>query len=289
MEKNQIIKMEFTSGSSNTFNIEVNNKIDSNIECGGKAAGKINNDFFSAKYKFNIDVQTLKIYDIHFINVTHIGETVIPENTSKHNNSDTSSFSDITGGTFEQSVYDALHFILNNAVISKTDTEFVVELTNNYTMVIDFLVLHIKIGTYDCESNLSVHDKTINNNKKLSNSSSHVSFSSAKKSSKSNKTSQSNKSNKLNKSSQSSQSSQLGESSSELSELSKSSRKKPKKKSTKNVLKLLSWSIVLSFVMHALKNKVKNDKNDKKQITKSTNKPKDKSTNKPKDKSKNKK
>ena len=110
--------MEFTSGSSNTFDIKSN--YETNIECGGKAAGKINNDFFSAKYNFNIDVQTLKISDIHFTDIIHIGETIIPENTSTHieqaNNAinkektdKSSSYSDIVDDTFEQSVYNILY------------------------------------------------------------------------------------------------------------------------------------------------------------------------------------
>lgn len=247
MSKNQIIKMEFTSGSSNSFDIQLNNE--TNIKCGGKAAGKINDDFFSAEYKFNVDVETPKISDIHFTNITHIGKTIIPENTKKNEKSDnTSSYSDIIDDTFEQSVYNILFFILNNGIVNKIEKKLTIEFINNNTVPVDFLVLHIKIGTHECNSSSSVHNENINNLNAVSqlqnneninlNNEQNTSSKSAKIIIKSSKLSKSNESGKSDES-------------------DKNTRDK---KSTKNILKLLSWSIVISFVMHTLKSKVKKER-----------------------------
>jgi hypothetical protein len=254
MDKNHIIKIEFTSGSSNSFNFVSN--CETQIELGGKAAGKINNDFFSAKYKFNIDVPTLKISDIHFTDVTHIGETIVPENVPKTKSDLSSSYSDIVDDTFEQLVYNALYFILNNSTVSKSDKNLTMKLINKCTSDIEFLVLHIKTGSSSCSSSSSVHNVIPNSNANTNIISSPNAISTPSPDSKltDNKLPDNTKSSSL----ANSQNSPLS-SSTKSSTSSNIHKKKHGKQSTKNVLKLLAWSIIISFVMHILKTKLKKE------------------------------
>ena len=243
MVKCQTIKMEFTSGSSNSF--DVSTKIyGTHIECSGKAAGKIGENFFSAKYRFNIDARTLKICSIHFTDVTHVGKTDIPQYACDHyyyyydiNSSDSSSsYSDIIDDTFEQTVYNALYYILSNGVVTQSGVILTINLTNSTTSTtIDYLVLHIKIGAHSYGSSSSACNE---------NSISDAISKSCGKSSSSHKKSSSSCTTSLTTS----------KSSSKSSKSSKSKKHKKKhKKSMQKILKVIAWSLLISFIMFVLK------------------------------------
>ena len=169
MNKCQTVKLEFTSDSSNSFN--TNTKIyGSHIECGGKAAGKIGDDCFSAKYRFNIDAYTLKICSIHFTDVLRVeksntkSQTICGSNTvCDSNNLDNSSCFSIINNTFEQIVYKALYSIFSNGVVTKKSAVILtIRLTNIPT--INYLVLYIKIGNHSYRSSSSIYNEnTISN------------------------------------------------------------------------------------------------------------------------------
>jgi hypothetical protein len=284
MVKCQTIKLQFTLNSTNEFDIST--KIyGSHIECVGKAAGKIGNDCFSAKYRFNIDAYTLKICSIHFIDVTHVGKSDTPltscnkyYNISDVSDSSSSCYNSIDDA-FEQTVYNSLYSILSKAeVINKSEVVLTVRLTNNTT--INYLLLHIKIGNHSYGSSSSAY----NENSKSSvftgsitdsgeTSSSSFFTSKTQKSSESSKLSKSSELSKTKISSELSKSRELSKSSestesSESTKLKKSRRKKKSGKSSKShkkknkiifmqkIIKLIAWGTIISFIIYIFKNKI---------------------------------
>ena len=209
MVKNNIIKMEFTLNSSNLLNIIINEETD--IICWIKSAGKIGDEYFSAKFKFTIKILELKIIDIFFLNITHIGY----DNSNKILTSDT--YSDIIIDTFEQKVNNSLSYILNNTHIQKVENNLTLNFINyNENSDINFLVFHIKPNILDWD--------TSNSNKK------------------------NNSDNIINSSS---------EQSTKLSKIKKLKSKVKNNNFNKNMLKLLSWSIANSFIMHNMEKNLK--------------------------------
>lgn len=225
MVKCQIIKMEFTSGYSNDF--DVSTKIyGSHIECGAKAAGKIGDDYFSAKYRFNIDEQTLTICSIYFTDITHIEKN--QNSQYKISTFDSSCDFDIID-TFEQKVYNALYYILTSAVITKAGSSLIVTLTNSTTTTtIEHLVLHIKVGTHSYSNSSSACDE---------NSTSGII-----------KKSHSSSSCKKNSSNNS-----LTKNTSKISKTKKTHKKKYKKSAMQKILKLIAWGFLISFIMYVFK------------------------------------
>jgi hypothetical protein len=262
--KNKIIKMDFTSGSSNILNIELNYGII--IECLGKAAGIINNDYFSAKYTFSIDTINLKIYDIFFTDVKKIGETNFTENTNEncvdniHNNNNdkmeiSSSYSDIVTDTFEQSVYNTICSILNNAIITKNETNLIVELTNKIASIIDFLVLHLELTKPTLEYHSIDNYKNKNDTEDTNNK---INYQTKQKN---NLFNQDNRDSKSSTSKQSTKSTtDFNNNKFEQSSYPSKSKKKYTTKSKKNILKLLSWSINIAFLTDNLKKATNNNK-----------------------------
>lgn len=259
MVKCQTIKLEFTLNSTNSFN--VNTKIyGSHIECVGKAAGTIGTDYFSAKYRFNIDAHTLKICSIHFTDVTHIGKTDIPQLACGRsyyyydiNSSDSSSsYSNIIDDSFEQTVYNALYSIFSNGVVTR-ESEISLNITLTNSTTINYLVLHIKIGTHHYGSSSSVY-----NENSISDAISKSCGNSHKKSS-SSKSSSSKSTGSITSSSRTS-SSLLFTSKSSKSSKSKKSRNRQKKYSMQKILKLIAWSTIISFIIYIFKKKISGNK-----------------------------
>ena len=262
MVKCQTIKLEFTPGSENSF--ETSTKIyGCHIECAGKAAGKIGDNYFSAKYRFNIDAHTPtpKICSIYFTDVTHIGKTDTPQFGCSHyyyyydiNSSDSSSsYSNIIDDTFENLVYGELYSIFSNAIVILSGITLTITLQN--TSTINYLVLHIKVGAHSYGSSSSVYNE---------NSISDAIGKSCSKSSKSNKSSSSSSHKKSTSSSSTGSittSSKTSTSSFFTSKTSKSSKskksyKKHKKSAMQNILKLIAWSAIISFIMYIFKTKI---------------------------------
>jgi hypothetical protein len=263
MVKCQTIKLEFSSDSQNSF--ETSTKIyGSHIECAGKAAGKIGNDYFSAKYRFNIDAYTDKICSIHFTDVTHIGKTDTPQFACNRyyyyydiNSSDSSScYSNIIDDSFEQQVYIALYSIFSNGIVTQSGTTLTITLTN--TSTINYLVLHIKVGAHSYGSSSSVYNENSISDaidKSCSKSCSKTRSKSCSKSSSSSshkKCTSSSSTGSITTSSKTSTSSLFTSKSSK----SKKSHKKHKKSAMQNILKLIAWSAIISFIMYIFKTKI---------------------------------
>jgi hypothetical protein len=277
MVKCQTIKLEFTPNLSKSF--EICTKIyGSHIECAGKAAGKIGNDYFSAKYRFNIDARTQKISSIHFTDVTHIGKTDTPQfGCGRYsyyydiNSSDNSScYSNIIDDSFEQQVYNALYHIFSTGTVTQSGPTLTITLTNTNT--INYLVLHIKVGAHSYGNSSSVYNensisdaigKSCSNScdkssKSCGKSSSHKkscsssSSSSHKKSCSSSSSSSSSSTGSITTSSKTSSSSLFTSRSSK----SKKSHKKHKKSPMQNMLKLIAWSAIISFIIYIFKTKI---------------------------------
>ena len=222
MVKCQKINLEFTNGISQSFNVNTD-VYGNHIQCAAKTAGKLGNNFFSAKYTFNINVNVPHITNIHFINVTHIDKPII-DNYNSSNSS--SNFSNVVGETTEHTFYNNIYSILNTATVTISGTILTVTLNNNK---IDYLVSHIKIGSnnYNSDSSTSTEKSSSKSVPKILKSSSL---------------------------SKSSSSSSLSNSSSSLIPIpTKLNNKKHKSVSQDKILKLVAWSAIMSFIMHIFK------------------------------------
>lgn len=257
MIKCQKIKLEFTSNTSQTININTN-LYSENIICAVKAAGKIGDDFFTAKYKFNINTQISSVTDIHFFSVSNVDKNEISQ---LYNPID---FLNIVNNTFEQSIYSYLSDMLTSAIINN----YMIILTNTN---IDYLVLHIKIGSdyYNSSSttdeNLTTNELFQQNDKK-SNSNESSSNESILNKSKSKKVNCDElKSNEPSFNEPSSNEVKTNESSSDETNSNESSTSHhltiiKSKKVSENTLKLVAWSSMMSVVMHILKSITRNKK-----------------------------
>lgn len=208
--KYQKIKLEFTSNTTQTFNIDTcyENPVNSSI----KSAGKINNEFFVANYKFTIDTLTNTINNIYFLKVVHINNN----GDDMSQSSISSNFSNISEDSFEQQIYNKLNNMLLNALI-KNNT-----ITLNNTDI-DFLVLHIKIGTENYSSNSN--EKNLSIEKSIENS--------------------------INKDYKN-----ITESKDSTSSKKPVKTKKNKIPQSKDTLKLVGWSSMVTFIMHIFKSKI---------------------------------
>jgi hypothetical protein len=221
MVKYQKIKLEFTSNTSQTINIDSHSD---NIICAAKAAGKIGNDFFTAMYKFNIDTKSSSITNIHFINVTNVNNTNIIDNM------------------LEQTVYTNLSAMLTLSTINGQDITLI-------NTSIDYLVLYIKLG-YDNIDNFDNFDNFDNiDNIDNIDSSSHAKHKILLD------TLSQPKNEKL--SSDKSSFSSSSESKTSHSIILKS---KKNKKPSENILKLVAWSAMMSFILHIFKSIKHKDK-----------------------------
>jgi hypothetical protein len=220
MVKLQKIKLEFTSNTTCSFNIDM--YINNPIECAIKSAGKIQNNFFTALYKFSIDTHKNIINNIHFHEVKHINNEEMTQSNMSYN------FTDITEYTFEQSIYNYLSNMLLNATINNN----IVSLNN---LDIDYLVLHIKIGSDNYNYSSSNNEKTlecndIHNNLDCQNNPEKTNMETIENS---------------------------------KSYSSKKHRKTKKKNpQSKKTLKLVTWSSMMVFMMHIFKSKIYKHKNN---------------------------
>jgi hypothetical protein len=240
MVKCQKIKLEFTSNTSQTININTD-LYSKNIICAAKAAGKIGNDFFTAKYKFNINTQNLSITDIHFFSVSNVDKNGI----SQINNP--IDFLNIINNTFEQAIYSYLYDMLTTAIINNS----IITLTNTN---IDYLVLHIKIGSDNYNSSSYTDEKSIVNE---------ISQYNDKKSNSNVPNSNVPSSNESSSNESSSNVSSSNETSSNESSSSRHSiiiKSKKSKRVSENTLKLVTWSSMMSVVIHILKSITRNKK-----------------------------
>ena len=133
-----------------------------------------------------------------------------------------------------------LYSIFSNATIKLSGTTLTIVLKN--TSTINYLVLHIKVGAHSYGNSSSVYNENS------------ISDAIAKSCSKSSSTGSITTSSKPNKSSKSSKSKK----SSKLSKTNKSNKShtKYKKSAMKNILKLITWSAIISFIMYIFKNKI---------------------------------
>jgi len=272
MVKCQTIKLEFTPNLSKSFVI-CTKIYGTHIECGGKAAGKIGNDYFSAKYRFNIDARTLKICSIYFTDITHIGKTDTPQfGCGRYsyyydiNSSDNSScYSNIIDDTFEQVVYNELYHIFSNGRVTQSSPTLTITLTN--TNRINYLVLHIKVGAHSYGNSSSVYNENSisdaigkscskscskSSSKSCGKSCSKSSSKSCGKSSSHKKSTSYSSTGSITTSSKTSSSSLFTSRSSK----SKKSHKKHKKSPMQNMLKLIAWSAIISFIIYIFKTKI---------------------------------
>lgn len=258
MVKCQTVKLEFTPNVQKSFESSIK-MYGYYIECAGKAAGKIYDDYFSAKYTFNIDSRTAKICSIHFIDVTHVVKNDTTHFASNQHYYDTSgynvsnignisnsssSYSNIIDDTFEQKVYNALHHIFSTGIVTQLGTTLNISLTNTTEdTIINYLVLHIKVGAQSYGSSSSVcNENSISD--AIEKSCGKLKPSSHKKSTSTSSTasittSESSKSSKISK--------------------SKRSHKKYKKSVPQNILKLIAWSSIVSFIIYIFKSKINED------------------------------
>lgn len=224
MAKIQKIKLEFTSNTTQSFDFNTDNC--NIIDCVVKSAGKINNDFFTAKYKFTIDAQVNSIIDIHFFEIKHINDN----EEEKENNSKISINSTLEE-TFEQIIYNNLSNMLLNAIVNNNTITL-----NN--LDINFLVLHIKIGSNKYNSESSTDEETISN--KIEELVGPM---------------EPENNNNIQKSKSSS--SKISES----GKIHKTPKKSKKTKTPQDTLKLVAWSSMITFMMHIFKSKIHNKKN----------------------------
>jgi hypothetical protein len=157
------VKIEFLSNSSNSFNIHDTTQKHF-IPCIGKGSCQIDKKYFTTEYQFIINTLTLKIDSIVFINITHVD--VINNNIiTVITNFDT------INDNFEYNIYNALCYILNNAIITKIDDDFCVKISNISTnIIINYLLLYIKIDTtiwLDSSDKQSISNKIIKNKNKI--------------------------------------------------------------------------------------------------------------------------
>jgi hypothetical protein len=71
-------KLEFTQANP-TQNFNINTKVfGKTVECAVKSAGKSGDDYFSAKFKFKVQIKKNAICGVYFTDVTHIGKSATP-------------------------------------------------------------------------------------------------------------------------------------------------------------------------------------------------------------------
>lgn len=236
MVKNKTIKLEFTSYSTKSF--VVNAEMYGNyIECYGKAAGKLNNDYFLAKYSFIIDVKTSELTFLEIHDIEHVG------NSSSDDTEDLETHT--INPTFKKNVYNFLYYILSVASVQKSEISLIITITNNFSnTTVDYFVLHIDIL----------------NSAPIDNSESSESNSSSKYINKIDTSDTLDTSNKKDTVLSSSHKSSFNSSNSLSSSFTDSSKKKiiyeENKIFHKKVLKLVSWSAVICFILYILKNKI---------------------------------
>jgi hypothetical protein len=159
-------KLEFTQ-TNPTQNFNINTKVyGKTIECAVKSAGKSDNDYFSAKFKFKIQINKNAICSVYFTDVTHIGKSATPiKKKCKYfyyydvNCPDSSNSGSIIDDTFEQLVYDNFKtMILGGTVTSGYGCT--VNISFTLPPFFDYLVMYVKIGCN--EYNSSSCDNNIN-------------------------------------------------------------------------------------------------------------------------------
>ncbi len=217
------------------------------IHCVAKASGKQGVNYFSSKFRFVVNYKKNigRISDIHINDVTHIGKTDIPfrkcgkfhyyyDINSSDSSSSSSSSSSIIDDQFELAVYETIKTMLINATVTKVG--FFIRVTLTLPGSFDSMCVKIKIGS-NKYSKLSSSDDCSN-----------CSLSAVKKShcSKSN----SSKSGCCTPSSSNSSNSSSSWSSSSSSYSSKCNR------FMKKIIKLIAWSVVISFIVYILKKKL---------------------------------
>jgi hypothetical protein len=266
MVKSKFIKLELSPNTSKSFTI--NTKIYGNhIECVGKAAGKINDDYFSTKYTFNIDAKSLKIMNINFVDLKQVGECNTSE-IAKSTIDNCSATCDSLKNIFENKINKILYYIFSSANIIKNDITINVTLTNNANnSYIDYLVIHLKIGSnsYDTSSCLthSSYSKTSKRTnisktscKSLSQKYENIS-SKHNSSSKSDNSSFSQLFSSTNSKSKNSDESFFSSETSNFDLSSKSNSKKNKKNYLKDILKIIAWGAIIAFVLYIFKIKIR--------------------------------
>lgn len=226
MVRCEFAKLEFTE-NNRVGKFDINTKLfGQSVECAVKAAGNIDNDFFSTKLKFKVQIYKGYIDDIFFVDISQIGKKI---NNNVNNNLDINNKDLIVNESFEQQVFRYLKQMIATAIVNKSGINANISFTIPYYF--NHLVVHIKIGSDDFLSSTennknNVDDKQIVDDKK---STSEI-IKPQKKSKKQSKLTNSSSSSIYIKS-------------------------KPKKHIVARMLKLIAWSNVMLFVLYIFNNK----------------------------------
>lgn len=238
------VKLELSQSNPTQF-FDINSEIHcgEKIHCVAKASGKQGVNYFSSKFRFVVNYKKNigRISDIHINDVTHIGKTDVPfrkcgkyhyyYDINSSDSSSSSSSSSVIDDQFELAVYEAIKTMLINATVTKVG--FFIRVTLTLPNSFDSMCIKIKIGS--------------NKYSQLSSSSdcNDCSLSAVKKSHSSSSSSDSKC--KPSKSSKSNCSSSSWSSSSSSSKCNSFMQK---------IIKLIAWSVVISFIVYILKKKL---------------------------------
>lgn len=269
MVKIKSVKMELSPQTQENFNI--NTKIYGiDIECSGKAGGKLGNNYFSAKYKFNIDSEILKIYNLQIYDIKQVGESAEPTCEIKQE--------------FCEEINNFLNNIFKNIVITKSEITLDITITNYSSCeTTDYLVLHIIIGSNNFNSNTSYKntetslftskskittsdtskDKNLkskisssyNSNSKLNKSYKHNNYKSKSKSNNSKYELEETETLSITTKSDTRDTSSYFSSTLDMTNSEKKHKKKQsqKKRYMQKILKLFTWSAIISFILYIFK------------------------------------
>jgi len=160
--KNNIIKLEFTKiypeqkftinncyiNECETENSDNKSKCYLHLNATAKIAGKINNDYFTAKVKFVI--KSNKICEINIIKIIRIGKSKIPKSEEEediyYSITSSSSSSSSLNDDFELKIFEELQLIFKNATVEKTDNLIFVVTLKLQTYLIDNMYMDININ-----------------------------------------------------------------------------------------------------------------------------------------------
>lgn len=124
-----IVKLEFQTKDTKNLIIDFYNSQEI-IKLETKTSAKIKDKYITANFRFDININTVQIENIFFINV------ILVNSNNLENESDNE-----TLDTIENKFYKELTNILNNSVISKNNNTVTVEFKNN--TFINYLLMYI--------------------------------------------------------------------------------------------------------------------------------------------------
>ena len=218
----EIYKFEFTKDIKHS--IHINQDI---VKCSAKTAGKIENDFFTAKLNFTINSITKNITDIKITNIY-----IVDDITTK-------SSTDVIKETLEQNIFNILGGMLQNVIF---DLYNVIFINTN----VDFLVLYLKLNSenYLSNSSNSSNSSLKNNDNNVENDN--------------NSKNDNNIENDNNVENVLIEKEEINDNDISKAPIINSKIKNKKKPINPNILKLVNWAIVVSFILYIFKKNKRN-------------------------------